>query len=105
MVAQVPTTIRTKALVSLFTQLERIEKRLTRNTIKDDIALTPFSPLRLRYRAIWHGSTLHAEVDRIRSIHTGRQPACQKSNELEVSQTPKTFLQRRKKQRELVAPC
>jgi hypothetical protein len=35
----------------------------------------------LRYRAIWHGSTLHAEVDRIRSIHTGRQPACQKSNE------------------------
>ena len=81
------------------------EKRLTRNTIKDDIALTPFSPLRLRYRAIWHGSTLHAEVDRIRSIHTGRQPACQKSNELEVSQTPKTFLQRRKKQRELVAPC
>ena len=42
MVAQVPTTIRTKALVALFTQLERIEKRLTRNTIKDDIALTPF---------------------------------------------------------------
>ena len=81
MVAQVPTTIRTKALVALFTQLERIEKRLTRNTIKDDIALTPFSPLRLRSRAIWHGSTLHAEVDRIRSIHTGRQPACQKSNE------------------------
>ena len=86
------------------TLLERIERKLTRKTPRY-FTLTLSSPLRLRYRAIWHGSTLHAEVDRIRSIHTGRQPACQKSNELEVSQTPKTFLQRRKKQRELVAPC
>lgn len=81
MVAQVPTTIRTKALVAQFsTLLERIERKLTRKTPRY-FTLTLSSPLRLRYRAIWHGSTLHAEVDRIRSIHTGRQPACQKSNE------------------------
>ena len=96
MVAQVPTTIRTKALVALFTQLERIEKRLTRNTIKDDIALTPFSPLRLRYRAIWHGSTLHAEVDRIRSIQN-RSPTCLPKKQLiRVSQTPNHFYKEQK---------
>jgi hypothetical protein len=50
----------------------------------------------LRYRAIWHGSTLHAEVDRIRSIHAGRQPTCQKSNKSEVSQTPETFTKKKK---------
>lgn len=74
--------------------MERIERKLTRKTQNLYFTLTLSSPLRLRYRATWYGSTLHAEVDL--SIQTGRQPVCQKSNELEVSQTPNAFYKEEK---------